>query len=324
MPPLMKYTHWYFWAALSLMTFSCIEEQDVFIPDENTGTGQLEFQSPLLDFYEVQGLQFQEFTVDPSKDEVLESAGQLKIYLPAGTLTDSEGNTASNPAKIQLLEAFNKGDLILFNIASAYADILHSMEAAFFMGATAGGKPLKINPATGYEVNIPLESSGRNMTLFAGEWPSQRYFNWAESATKVQETSYVLNNGTTVNGQALQLQQLFWNGLGQSLSFSGPRTKLYVRTLAAYDPENTSVFFVFDRYPAVLELQWESANNSTAFYIPDIPTGESGRLILISKQSDGNYHFDQRAINISGISQTEVLEPVGKSLSDIRQILDNL
>lgn len=321
---IMKYLPGYLWLLLSLITYSCIEEQDVFIPDETTGFGELEFQSPLLDFYEVQGLQFQEFTVDPSKDEVLESAGQLKIFLPAGTLADSEGNTASNPAKIQLLEAFSKGDLVLFNIASAYPDILHTLEAAFFIGATAGGKPLKINPATGYEVNIPLEVSGGNITLFAGEWPTQRYFNWSESATKVQEASYTLNNGATLNGQALQLQQLFWNGLGQSLGFTGPRTKLYARTLAAYDPENTSVFFVFDHYSAVLELQWESANNSPAFYMPDVPTGESGRLILISKQSDGNYHFDQRAIHISGISQTEVLEPAGKSLGEILQILKDL
>lgn len=309
-------------ASLAFWATACIKEQDIFQPDAIEETDPTAFKSPLSDFYEVQGIAFQEFTLDPTQNQILESTGKLQIHFPAGSLLDEEGSAVSTPVKIQILEAQSKGELILFNIASAAQHSPHALESAFFIAASSGGKVLTIHPERTLEVNLPYP--GTELTLLNGEWPNQRYFQWAETATTVSNRSYTLANNEVTEGVSAKVGSFFWKALGSLPAFSGPVTDLCVRTPAGYDAQNTSVFIVFDNYPIVLELPREALDDGYAFCQPGLPAGANAQLILISRQAPGSYHFDRRSVTISGVTQTEVLEPAPKTTEDIREILEAL
>ena len=311
-------------AGILLGLFSaCIEEQDIFLPDTADPIALLDFQSPLRDFYEAQGIGIQTFTIDPTRDEDIESAGKMKIFLPKGLFLDTMGNPVTSAVHLQVLEALSRGDQIQHNIATGDAQPLYTLDYGYFIAArTASGAPMRLDPQKNYEVFLPVSLPLPGLMMVKGQWPNSRYFDWVPAGGEIRTAAYTLSNNERIEGIAFRANQLFWSGIGRNIATSGSVTELCVASAGAYDPQNTSVFFVLERLPMIVELPW--AAGSSTFCIEGLPSGERGRLILISKRPEGTWHFDQRQITIGGIKQIEVLEPATSSAAAIREVLDNL
>lgn len=310
---------------LLLGSSACIEEQDIFIPDTNDPLVSLDFQSPLRDFYEVQGIDLQTFVVNPNRDEHIESAGKAKFFLPKGLFLNASGVPVTSGVQIQLLEASSKGDQILYNIASAYGSPLYALESAYFLAArSAEGEVLRVDPLKSYEVHLPVESSLAGLAVLKGQWPNARYFDWGLGVGDIRTSEYTLSSNEVITGIALRASSLFWLGIGRNSGVQGTVTELCFAGTGDYTPQNTSVFFALEGSHRVIELPWQGSNNNPAFCLGGIPSGERGRLILISKRPEGIWHFDQRQITVGGVKQIEALEPAVSSLAAIRQVLDSL
>ncbi|MDP4712261.1 MAG: hypothetical protein NWS63_13750 [Saprospiraceae bacterium] len=304
---------------------ACIEEQDIFIPDVPDPLVSLDFQSPLRDFYEVQGIDLQNFVINPNQDEHIESVGKSKFFLPKGLFLNASGVPVTSSVQIQLLEATSKGDQILYNIASAYGSPSYALESAYFLAArSAEGEVLRVDPLKSYEVHLPVASSLAGLAVLKGQWPNARYFDWGLGVGDIRTSEYTLSSNEVIRGIALRANSLFWLGIGRSIGAPGMVTELCVAGTGDYTPQNTSVFFVLEGSDRVIELPWQGSSNNPAFCLGGMPSGERGRLILLSKRPEGVWHFDQRQITVGGVKQIEALEPAVSSLADIREVLDSL
>lgn len=113
------------------------------------------------------------FTIDPSKDTVIETMDGLVFAIPAGAFLD-----AKNPVKLEIREALSPLDIIKGGLSTTSDGKPLETGGMFYLNARNGETSLKINPEKPVYANVPTNEIRPGMMLFDGERMADGSINW--------------------------------------------------------------------------------------------------------------------------------------------------
>lgn len=113
------------------------------------------------------------FSIDPSKDTVIETINGLVFAIPAGAFLN-----ATDPVTLEIREAITPMDIMNGGLSTMSDGKALETGGMFYLNARNGEKSLKINPEKPVYANIPANEIKPGMMLFEGERKSDGSINW--------------------------------------------------------------------------------------------------------------------------------------------------
>jgi hypothetical protein len=113
------------------------------------------------------------FSIDPTKDTVLETEGGIVFAVPAGAFLGANGTVT-----LEVREALNPLDIINGGLSTTSDGNLLETGGMFYLNARSGEQSLKINPEKPVYANVPANEIKPGMMLFTGERKPDGSINW--------------------------------------------------------------------------------------------------------------------------------------------------
>jgi hypothetical protein len=112
---------------------------------------------------------FQTFSVDASADLVINGSEGSIFAFPEGAFVDELGNEVKGNVTVRIKEARNLKDILKGNLTTLTGGSLLATDGMYYIEASQGGKPLKLNPSVGVYASFPTTQKDGQMGLYAGE-----------------------------------------------------------------------------------------------------------------------------------------------------------
>ena len=125
-------------------------------------------------------LESQKFTVNTSKDTVIETEGGIVMYIPTGSFLDDNGNEVKGEVEFEVKEALNTAQIIQAGLSSKSGDRLLESAGMFYVNARKDGKTVKINPDKGIYTEVPTHDVNPDMQLFDGKRMADGSIDWVD------------------------------------------------------------------------------------------------------------------------------------------------
>lgn len=125
-------------------------------------------------------LESQKFTINTSKDTVIETDGGIVMYLPAGSFLDENGNEIKEEVEFEVKEALNTAQIIQAGLSSKSGDRLLESAGMFYVNARKDGKTVQINPDKGIYTEVPTGDVNSDMQLFDGKRMTDGSIDWVD------------------------------------------------------------------------------------------------------------------------------------------------
>ncbi|MBL4670455.1 MAG: cytochrome c, partial [Flavobacteriales bacterium] len=125
-------------------------------------------------------LESQKFTVNTSKDTVIETEGGIVMYIPSGSFLDDNGNEVKGEVEFEVKEALNTSQIIQAGLSSKSGDRLLESAGMFYVNARKDGKTVQINPDKGIYTEVPADDVNPNMQLFDGKRMADGSIDWVD------------------------------------------------------------------------------------------------------------------------------------------------
>lgn len=229
---------------------------------ENSNTANT--YASLSDFFQKHQAATQHFSFANSAGGVIGMSKGTKIHFPSNAFTDLNNTAINGQVDIEVKQLLSPADMILNDIPSVtYGQALES-GGEFFIGATAGGKAVRL--ATGKKVQVELPALGVNMD-------NMKVFNgyaWANDSIPLNGSAFnwTANNnaGNVVQRDSLSVYNLFcdsikWINCDKLLG--GTRASCYVLLGNCPVAAQTRVFVHYTGRNSVISL---SLNRSDAYF----------------------------------------------------------
>jgi hypothetical protein len=125
-------------------------------------------------------LESQRFTVNTSKDTVIETEGGIVMYIPTGSFLDENGNEVKGEVEFEVKEALNTAQILQGGLSSKSGDRLLESAGMFYVNARKDGKTVKINPDKGIYTEVPADDVNPDMQLFDGKRMADGSIDWID------------------------------------------------------------------------------------------------------------------------------------------------
>jgi hypothetical protein len=128
----------------------------------------------------------EKISVYNNKDVSFEGSKGTKIFIPAASFVDANGQPVNGKVDIELLEIASVGDFLKANLQTICNGQVLQSEGMFFMDAKAGGQSLQL--ASGKQLQIKQPIMGKkamtaDLRIFSGNRDSTGNINWTENNT---------------------------------------------------------------------------------------------------------------------------------------------
>lgn len=123
-------------------------------------------------------LPYQFFTIDGSKDTVLQTEDGIVMAIPAGAFLDESGNPVKGEINFEVKEAINSNDIMKAGLNTRSGDQLLETGGMFYMNARKDGKSLKIDPSKGIYTEVPTDDVKPGMQLYEGKRMADGTIDW--------------------------------------------------------------------------------------------------------------------------------------------------
>jgi mono/diheme cytochrome c family protein len=120
----------------------------------------------------------QYFSIDNSKDTVIETEGGIVFAIPKGVFLDESGHPVTGNVKLNVKEALKPEDIVKGGMDTRSDGKLLETGGMFYLNPTQGGKNLKIDASKGIYTEVPTDKQKPGMQLFEGQRMPDGSINW--------------------------------------------------------------------------------------------------------------------------------------------------
>ncbi len=239
----------------------------------------------------------------------------------------SDGNPVSGNVTFEVIEIYEKGDMIRYASPTISNGYLLETGGEFFIRAFQNEVELTVNPGYGLTIQVPDYNATDAMGLFYGDENSPT-FNWLESEGDMNiwlsEWEDSTGNQEFGFGYELLAENLGWINCDY---FSGQDnlTNVTVDLVDKFTNANAVVFMVFNDLNSVVQL-WGSPTGEN-FSVSNMPIGESVTFIVIGSLSEDPDNPEYEFALVEDViveNHNEFIIPVPATLADIENALDGL
>ena len=312
-----------------VLFMGCEDDFDVFIPDDPSETITEPTADQTIHFFNAAQTPAQVFEFDAQTDALIRTSSNSYINIAASSLVNSNLELIEGTVTLEVIEVYNKGDFISFDVPTLSNTNLVDAAVVFHIGIKQEGEELFLKEAAALTIQSPFNEATafEKMELFYGLSSSDNPFQWVEadndstSQNNVHITEfYDAYTQEWVIGYEFESLELGWVSCA---AFAEPTS---YSDLTVYLPEdyiqfNTIAYVVLENQNSVIRLPWSEEKNT--FYSNYIPLDAAINVVLISTAAQDRFHFAQfstMAANNSTIELTLEEQPLG----DILEYLSGL
>jgi hypothetical protein len=128
----------------------------------------------------------QQETIQANTHNMLQGQKGTRIFIPAGSFVDANGQPVNGKVDIALLEIATVGDFLKANLQTVCNGQLLQSEGMFFIDAKAGGQPVQLAEGKQLQVRQPImgkKAMTADLRIFSGNRDSTGAINWTETNT---------------------------------------------------------------------------------------------------------------------------------------------
>lgn len=111
----------------------------------------------------------QEFTIDPTKGNVIEGQAGTRVWIPKGAFTFANGQHPEGPVTMKMKEAYDFGDMLIDGLSTHSDGQLLETGGMIYLQAEANGQALQLDADQAMAVALPTQQMKEGMQLFMGE-----------------------------------------------------------------------------------------------------------------------------------------------------------
>ncbi len=248
----------------------------------DSGTGAINAQMLLHNFFNETEPQARDFTIDASRMTIIVGTQGIRFSFQPFSFQDLTGQPVRGEVQLQLREIFRKGDMILANRMATSEDRLLECAGQFGLFAFQNGLPLETTqPIT---VEVPVHYGLVNpvgMRLFVGShstvlpYDAEKIFDWKlvnDKPLKIKK----------LHGKKyfqFTISEFNWYGCQCFYAKKSGRAMVSARYLSDLeDFDDQAAFLVFQDIQSVARM-YLSGQRFTAF---NMPTGLSATVVIIA------------------------------------------
>lgn len=121
----------------------------------------------------------QQFTIDPTKENILVGKNGTRVVIPKNALLTADGQPiTSESVTITLEEFLNPNDAILNQLSTSSNGKILESGGMFNLTATANGAKLKLKKGETMQIEMPSSNLKKDMQIFVGEKNNQGITEW--------------------------------------------------------------------------------------------------------------------------------------------------
>ncbi|ELR69149.1 hypothetical protein C900_05429 [Fulvivirga imtechensis AK7] len=261
-----------------------------------------------------------------------ERGTQLTFY--SGAFTDAEGNEVVGEVDIELIEIFDKAEMLLSKKTTqgrqedgSIATLISGGE--FFINAKQDGEQLFLKPGMGFQLVVkadPNEEGIMDMQLFVNENEECLEADCDVVWVEVQQR---LEVGDTPNGEGgtyyAFADNFGWTNIDRWYSDPRPKTTIFVDVPEGYDNTNCTVYLSYDGEPNALARfdVYDTEMEMFTEHYGLIPIGLEVHFIIVSIVDD-QYHYAIQGATI-GENHVEVISELAPTTeAELIQLIEDL
>lgn len=267
----------------------------------------------------------QSFTVDAATPNTIIGNQGTTIYLSGNNFGDVSGNPISGNVDIELVEVYNKSDMVLLNKTTLYSDggttapLISGGE--FYISASQNGQELTvINP-----INVSTAATNTpnwNMQMFDGVVDNDGVIVWQnptnDSVTVAVDSTQGFYYDFSFDGD------YNWVNCDYFMNTGGPQTSVTVNVPSICDDQNTIVHLVFVNENGVTSLyNYSNHTFSTGSYYT-LPEGMDVYFLVITDDNGQlKYAVQNNTLTTNHVETISSLTDVN-SLAELDVILSGI
>jgi hypothetical protein len=224
-------------------------------------------------------------TIKSQSDLPFIAKNGTKIWIYPNELFLPDGNNASYPFDLEVLELLTPKDMILNQKPTVSQGRLLTTGGELFIKATKGGKDLYLSFANSANIEIPAKNPVQGMSLFYGNASSSGFIDWYLEKERrqiqgVPQSGVITNDSIGRNKEKQYVifpTQIGWINCDKFSNFTGTKTKL--KFASAYpDLKEIRTFLFFPDLKSVMQV-YEGTSG-------EIPVGQLVKVISIAVTKD--------------------------------------
>jgi hypothetical protein len=278
---------------IAFVISSCSKNDDesIILPEEI-----LEYDD-ILGFYESNGVQKQNFTIDATTGGSITGEEGTKVIFPPNSLVDIDGNLISGSVEVSIREIFTASQMILSNKPTNAVNF--SDENTFLLSegetevvVTQNGNSLNMASGTFYQIQVPSAGGADDdMLPFVGEATNDGGIIW--NATR----DVGIGNGTSgIVYNAAPSSYIYdvfdtgWSNCDKFYAYPGEKTTNYINLTTSPNAPETAVYLVFkeNNLPAVVKI-FNEGTPIIQSYTDSLPVGLEVTYVLITIEDNQQY-----------------------------------
>ena len=315
-----------FYSLIVLCVASCKKDSDQFIPFEVDLDGTRE------DIFNAFAgtTPSSEFQVNADNYIFVQTDRGTRLEADAGSFQFEDGTVATGDIRIEILELYSKGAILMQGIQTLTNDgqILES-DGELRIRAFQGNDELELIPGKRINLKVPNATPRAEMELFYGDQvidpAGEEVDVWREadgdrnSTNNVWESEWQDSTGFGFGYECFS-DSLQWVNIDYFTKFDDTLTMACVDLPNGYDVTNTAVFAVFKDINVVLQL---GGNSDLEMFCAQLPVGEDVEFIVLAAADTDIFHFAKEDATITN-NLIKVMTPEETPIDDIKAYLMSL
>jgi len=241
------------------------------------------------------------------------------LVVPAHSIIDQSGALLSGKIDLSITQIHRKADLIYAFLNSNNGKLDNGqLENYHIINIKAYHESKEVFVKNGHQIILksPSDVSIPTGKVWTGEHFSSNNFGWNQASSTLENDTWSID-GVAYSGVRYKANEFGW--LTGAKEITGENT-LCVNLIEGTGPTKTKVYFIYDDAFCVAELKIFS---DTGKFCGTIPSGTSGRLIIINEEEKGQYRYQNTALtitedtSISALPQITVLEDIILGLNSL-------
>ncbi|MEL6660372.1 MAG: OmpA family protein [Bacteroidota bacterium] len=130
----------------------------------------------------------QQYTVDPSKDQLIEGEKGGQFYISANSFVTLDGEAVNSPVDIELTECYSLGDMISLGLTTTAQERILESGGMLRLTASSNGQPLQLKDGRSIGAAVPTPEFQQDMSLFYGQshGENEGELDWVNTQDPVQ------------------------------------------------------------------------------------------------------------------------------------------
>jgi len=303
-----------------LMLLSCGKDSEVFTPYEPTGD--------IEDYYAAQDNATQIFERTASDDILIVTENNTIISIPSYSMIDDAGNIVSDGIEIEVLEVFDKGDMILHKTSTMTRKAYLESNGMFHIRATKDGKELKMKDGYNYKMYVPNKEPDPEMKLFFGDRVNGMVV-WEEAEDQeIRVNEWQIADSSTVYfdfGYELFCDKFTWINIDKYYDLPEDQKTSVCVSLPEelYDHKNTAVFMIYKEEYSLIPFTYNREDKLWCEPYAQVPKGWEVFIITISSLGEDEYHLGYLEATITENDLFTIIPKI-KTKEEIKEFLESL